>query len=95
MGSKPEVKEQYLRIKDKTHLKKLCKSKTTEFFILLNFGVRSVKWIRYNIQTKKFDITNLIDNTYQNLTAKELDDKGLTNIGRAIKKGALYTVVKS
>jgi hypothetical protein len=50
---------------------------------------RSSKEIHYDEQTKRFDIYNEIDDTYQsNLTEKSLHTK--TNIPEAIKNGVFY-----
>jgi hypothetical protein len=58
-----------------------------DFFIVLDFGVRSRKRIRWD--GEHFYILNCIDNTKQRLTPKELHS-GLTNIGKAIDKGAFF-----
>jgi hypothetical protein len=61
-----------------------------ECFITLNYGVRSSKFITYNKRTKKpFHVWNLIDNTNQSLTKKEIMDKSITNIGYALINNAL------
>ena len=61
-----------------------------DFFIMLNGGVRSGKYIDYSIYTEKFYITNEIDGTDQELTREQLMDERYTNIGKAMKAGALY-----
>jgi hypothetical protein len=52
-----------------------------EFFILLNGYLRS---------SKRFFIINFIDDTEQELTEAQLMNKGYTNIGYAMTKGALF-----
>lgn len=62
----------------------------TEFFILLNFYLRSSKRIIWDEEDKRFFILNYIDDTEQMLTEAQLMDKGYTNIGYAMTKGALF-----
>ena len=62
----------------------------TEFFILLNFYLRSSKQIIWDEEDKRFFILNYIDNTEQMLTEAQLMDTGYTNIGYAMTKGALF-----
>lgn len=57
-----------------------------DFFILLNYGLRSSKRIWWN--GTHFLILNHIDGTEQKLTESELFT--LSNIGVAIEKGACY-----
>ena len=61
-----------------------------EFFILLNHGLRSSKDIVWDAQAKKFHIFNHIDQTEQHLTERQVLDESFTNIGYAMKKGALF-----
>ena len=73
------------------HLKKLCdRNGRAEFYILLAGGLcRSGKAIHYDIQTKKFDIYNEIDETWQQkITEKALYKK--TIIPEAIEKAAMF-----
>ncbi len=58
-------------------------------YILLNGYLKSSKNIWYDEETKQFEVINFIDDTEQCLTDKEIMDPKLTNIGEAIKKGAL------
>jgi len=62
----------------------------TEFFILLNHNLKSSKRIEWDEEDKRFVIFNLIDDTDQVLTERQLMDERLTNIGYAMAKGALY-----
>ena len=61
-----------------------------EFFILLNYGLRSSKDIVWDAEAKRFHIFNHIDQTEQHLTERQLMDERLTNIGYAMKRGALF-----
>lgn len=61
-----------------------------EFFILLRGYLRSSKRIVWEENEKKFFIINFIDDSEQELTEAQLMDKGYTNIGYAITKGALF-----
>jgi hypothetical protein len=61
-----------------------------EFFILLNGYLRSSKRIVWEEGAKRFFIINFIDDTEQELTEAQLMNKGYTNIGYAMTKGALF-----
>jgi len=61
-----------------------------EFFILLRGYLRSSKRIVWEEDEKKFFIINFIDDSKQELTEAQLMDKGYTNIGYAMTKGALF-----
>lgn len=61
-----------------------------EFFILLNGNLRSSKNISYDDEEKNFYIINYIDDTEQTLSEEKIMDKNFTNIGEAMKKGALF-----
>jgi len=61
-----------------------------EFFIQLNHFLRSSKDIVWDARSKKFHVFNDIDQTVQHLTERQLMDESLTNIGYAMKKGALF-----
>ena len=78
-------------IKSIDELIKLASRKEgVECFITLNYGCRSSKFITYDNHRKKpFYVWNLIDDTHQRLTKKEIMNKGITNIGYAISKNAL------
>lgn len=56
-------------------------------FILLNGGLKSSKHIWYDVESNQFEVINFIDDTEVCLTEAELYTK--SNIGEAIKKGAL------
>ncbi len=73
------------------HLKKLCdRNGRAEFYIILAGGLcRSGKEIHYDTQTKKFEIYNEMDETWQRgITEKSLYKK--TIIPEAIVKGAMF-----
>ena len=57
--------------------------------ISLNGCLRSSKHIWYDEDSNEFEIINLIDGSEQCLNPEELMDKDFTNIGEAMKKGAL------
>ena len=61
-----------------------------EFFILLNFNLRSSKWILWDEDKKSFFVRNMIDDTEQFLTEKQIMDREFTNIGHAIGNRALF-----
>ena len=61
-----------------------------DFFILLRGYLRSSKRIVWEEDEKRFFIINFIDDTEQELTEAQLMDKGYTNIGYAMTKGALF-----
>jgi hypothetical protein len=61
-----------------------------EFFIVLNYGLRSSKDIVWDAEAKRFHVFNHIDQTEQHLTERQLLDGRLTNIGYAMKRGALF-----
>ncbi len=58
-------------------------------YILLNGGLKSSKHIRFFPDSNSFYVHNLIDSSEQELTEAEITDSGLTNIGEAMKRGAL------
>lgn len=73
------------------HLKKLCdRNGRAEFYIIFAGGLcRSSKEIHYDTQTKKFEIYNEIDETWQRgITEKSLYKK--TIIPEAIEKGTMF-----
>lgn len=60
-----------------------------EFFIMLNFGLRSSKRITYFPDTNTFDIHNEIDDSFEeDLTEEQLINE--THIGIAMKRGAFF-----
>jgi hypothetical protein len=79
----------YQRVKSLTHLKKLSTG-GAEFCILLRLGLVSYKQIRWDEKRKLFKIVNRIDGTRESLTEKQLMNRSYTNIGYALKRGALF-----
>ena len=71
-------------------LKNICDGVSVDFFIQLNFGLRSSKNISYNRETDQFFVLNEIDDFEQILNSQQIQDEDYTNIGKAIKLGALY-----
>ena len=76
------------RIRTIEQLKGLAKD-GLDCFILLNGRLRSSKHIRYYPDDNSFYVLNLIDDSEQELTESQVLDKAYTNIGEAMKKGAL------
>jgi aromatic ring-opening dioxygenase LigB subunit len=81
------------QVKDMKTLKDLAsKEGGADFFIVLgpHGNIRSSKHISYDKETELFSVYNEIDGTVQDLTALNIQDHDYTNIGEAMKKGALY-----
>ena len=76
------------RIRTIQQLKELAKN-GLDCFILLNGGLRSSKHIRFHPDDNSFYVLNLIDDSEQELTEAQILDSAHTNIGEAMKKGAL------
>ena len=86
--TKQETKDR--RIKTIEELKELAQDENgLDCFILLNGGLRSSKHIRYYPEDNSFYVLNLIDDSEQELTESQILDGAYSNIGEAIKKGAL------
>ena len=83
-----KIKDRQRCIRTIEQLKELAKN-GLECFILLNGGLRSSKYISYHPEDNKFYVFNYIDDSEQNLTESQILDKAYTNIGEAMKKGAL------
>lgn len=71
-------------------LREMVENDYFDYFVALNYGLRSSKTICMNDDGERFDIVNEIDGTEQTLSEEELMDRDLTNIGYAIQNGALY-----
>ena len=84
-------KPTFTRVNSLDELKQMCDGVTKDFFIQLNFGIRSSKNISYNKDTDTFYILNEIDDTKQELNSQTIMDEDYTNIGKAITFGSLYT----
>ena len=78
-----------VRINSMEELKKKSEE-GSEFFILLRHNLRSSKWIVWDEEKGLFYVTNFIDETEQRLTEEQMMDRGYTNIGYAMTKGALF-----
>ena len=83
-------KQTFTRVNSLDELKQMCNGVTKEFFIQLNFGIRSSKNISYNKDTDTFYILNEIDDTEQELNSQTIMDEEYTNIGKAITLGSFY-----
>ena len=84
--TKQKIKDR--RIKKIEQLKDWAKN-GLDCFILLNGGLRSSKHIRFHPDDNSFYVLNLIDDSEQKLTEAQILDSAYTNIGEAMKKGAL------
>lgn len=83
-------KKQFIKISTAAQLIREIKNGYHDFFIFLNGGLKSSKYITYDKEEDVFYITNLIDGTEQELNTNELFMPKHTNIGEAILKGAFY-----
>lgn len=80
----------FTKVESIEHLKELLKDgEMREFRLLLNFGAYSRKIVRL-MKNGKFDVENCIDDSHQRLSAEEIMDKGMTNIGDGIAKGSFW-----
>ena len=77
------------KVNSLSELKQLIANGTHDFFIQLNFGLRSSKSIDFH--DGKFYVQNCIDDTEQELTEEQMMDRAFTNIGYAIMQGAFFT----
>ena len=78
------------RIRTIEQLKELAKAESgLDCYILLNGHLRSSKHIRYYSDDNSFYVLNLIDDSEQELTEAQILDGDYSNIGEAMKKGAL------
>ena len=78
------------RVESVNHLKKILQKGDGEFFIALNYGCRSSKYLSYDRAKDLFTVENCIDGSEQRLSSREIMSKSHTNIGLAIRKGAFY-----
>ena len=85
-----KIKYTFTRVNSLDELKQMCNGVTKDFFIQLNFGIRSSKNISYNKDTDTFCILNEIDGTEQELNSQTIMDEEYTNIGKSITLGAFY-----
>ena len=85
-----KIKYTFTRVNSLDELKQMCNGVTKDFFIQLNFGIRSSKNISYNKDTDTFYILNEIDDTKQELNSQTIMDDEYTNIGKSITLGSFY-----
>ena len=79
-----------IRIKTIEQLKELAQREGgLDCFILLNGGLRSSKYIEYHPDDNSFYVLNFIDSSEHELTESQILDSAYSNIGEAMKKGAL------
>ena len=84
--SKQKNKER--RIRTIAQLKESARN-GLDCFILLKGGLRSSKHIRYYPDDNSFYVLNLIDDSEQEFSEKQILDKSFSNIAEAMKKGCL------
>ena len=84
----PKQQTKDRRIRTVEQLKELAKN-GLECFILLNGGLKSSKYISHDPDDNSFYVLNLIDDSEQELTESQILDSSYTNIGEAMRKGAL------
>lgn len=78
----------YLKVESTENLKELLRAGNTEFFIMLNGGLRSSKIITMSKDEQTFCIENEIDGSEEELSESEI--WFFSNIGKAIDKGAFF-----
>ncbi|NLE61974.1 MAG: hypothetical protein GX616_26765 [Planctomycetes bacterium] len=83
----------FIRIKTPNALLEAIKQKPVRFFILLNYGGLSSKRIGYDRRKRIFKVRNLIDDSRQELTARQLMSPKHGNIGPAMRGGDFYAEV--
>ena len=76
------------KVNDLAHLRQLINEGKHRYFIALNFGLRSSKYITLN--GSNFCVFNEIDGSDDILTDEEIMDERYTNIGAAIKLNAFF-----
>ena len=80
------------QIKTIKELRKSIDRGNYDYVIRLNGGFLSRKTICTDDWDEKFEITNEIDGTEQILSATEIFDENLTNIGLAMKRGSFFAL---
>jgi hypothetical protein len=83
-----EENRKIIRIRSVTNLRKAVREGHTDFFILLNFGLRSSKNITQ--MHKRYSVLSEIDGRMGSYTAKQLVNARKTNIGEAMRHGAFF-----
>jgi len=79
------------QVKTVQQLKQMISEGVHDFFIQLNYGARSAKFVDYSTRDKRFYIENEIDGSKQRLNETNLFNERHTNIGKAINAGAFYS----
>jgi hypothetical protein len=78
------------KIKTIEQLKELAQRESgLDCFIFLNGCLRSSKYVEYYPDDNSFYVLNFIDSSEHELTESQILDSAFTNIGEAMKKGAL------
>ena len=85
-----EEKPKWVKVTSVKQLGELVDRGCYDYTIQLNYGCRSSKFIN-RADGNKFYVFNMIDDSEHYLTAEELEDEQVTNIGAAMKKGAFFT----
>lgn len=78
------------QVKSLDQLKEMIANGVHDYFIQLEFGARSSKFLDYSPDSDKYYIINEIDGSKQRLGEKNLMNRKYTNVGYAITIGALY-----
>lgn len=78
------------KVESVAHLREMVQAGHHDYFIALNFGMRSSKTVDVD-EDGKFYIVNEIDDTEDVLTEEDLMDERMTNVGKAIILGAFYS----
>ena len=79
------------QVKSLDQLKEMIANGVHDYFIQLNHGLRSSKFLDYSPKTNKFYILYEIDGTKQRLNEKHFMSRDYTNVGYAMTVGALYS----
>lgn len=79
------------RVTTTAQLQEMIANGVHDFFIQLNYGGRSSKFMDYSPKTGKYYILNEIDGTKQTLGEKNLFNRKHTNIGYAIQQGSFFS----
>ena len=78
------------RVTSLDQLKEMIANGVHDYFIALNLGLRSSKFLDYSPKTGKFYIMNEIDGSEQMLNEKHFMSRDYTNTGYAMTVGALF-----
>lgn len=78
------------RVTSLDQLKEMIANGVHDYFIALNGGFRSSKFLDYSPKSGKFYITNEIDGSKQTLNEKHFMSRNYTNVGYAMTVGSLF-----